>query len=117
MLKPSSCMTLNVPMIDIGSVRVGMTVATMLRRKRKITRTTRTSATTSENFTSLTDCSIDTERSYCTRSLRVGGSPRSISASAFFTALATATVFVPGCRSTANPIERSPSYQLAVLLF
>ncbi len=44
MLKSSSYITENVPMIDIGSVRLGISVATTLRRKRKITSTTSTSA-------------------------------------------------------------------------
>jgi hypothetical protein len=62
----------------IGSVRLGMSVATALRRKKKITRTTSTSATTNENFTSATELLIEIDRSYCTRTLRAGGRPFSI---------------------------------------
>ena len=54
MLKSSRNITENVPMIASGSVRLGMSVATALRRKMKITATTSTSATSSENLTSLT---------------------------------------------------------------
>ena len=54
MLKSSRYITENVPMTDIGSVRLGISVATALRRNRKITAITSTSATMSENFTSAT---------------------------------------------------------------
>ena len=46
-----------------GSAKLGMIVAEMLRRKRKITSTTSTSVSTSVNFTSLTDSWIETDRS------------------------------------------------------
>ena len=44
MLKLSRYITENVPMTDMGSARLGMIVAVTLRRKRKITSTTSTSA-------------------------------------------------------------------------
>ena len=56
-------MTANVAMIERGSARLGMIVAERLRRKRKITSTTRQSVRTSVNRTSLTDARIDSERS------------------------------------------------------
>src|SRR5215831_11956223 len=79
MLKFSMYMTENVPMIAIGRVMLGMIVATALRRKKKITATTSTSATMSENLTSATALLIDTERSYWSRTLIAGGNPFSIS--------------------------------------
>ena len=81
MLKLSTDITENVPMIAIGSVRLGIIVATALRRKKKITATTSTSATSSENFTSATALLIEIDRSYCRCTLSVGGKPFSISAS------------------------------------
>ncbi len=50
-------------MIDIGSARAGMIVAEMLRRKRKITITTRPMVSMRVNFTSSTEARIETERS------------------------------------------------------
>ena len=52
MLKFSTNITENVPMIASGNVRLGMSVATALRRKMKITATTSTSATSNDTFTS-----------------------------------------------------------------
>ena len=48
-------MTANVPTIDTGSARLGMTVAGRFRRNRKMTRTTSTSVSSSVNCTSSTD--------------------------------------------------------------
>ena len=56
--------TANVPITEIGSARLGITVAETLRKKTKMTATTRTSVRTSVNFTSCTDSRIVTERSY-----------------------------------------------------
>ena len=56
-------MTANVPMTEMGSARLGITVAETLRRKRKITMTTSAMASSSVNFTSLTDSRMDCERS------------------------------------------------------
>ena len=50
-------------MIDIGSARLGITVAERLRRKRKITSTTSTSVSSSVNVTSCTDSWIVVARS------------------------------------------------------
>ncbi len=52
-----------VPMIDIGSARLGIRVAERLRRKRKITMTTSASASSRLNCTSRTDSRIDCVRS------------------------------------------------------
>ena len=53
-----------------------MTVAEMLRRKRKITMTTSIRVKRRVNFTSATEARIDSERSLSTLSLTVGGSKR-----------------------------------------
>jgi hypothetical protein len=52
-----------VPTSDIGSARLGITVAETFRRKMKITITTRNSVSMRVNLTSRTDSSIGTERS------------------------------------------------------
>ncbi len=56
-------MTMNVPTIDIGSARLGMTVAETLRRNRKITSTTSAMARSRVNCTSWTESRIETDRS------------------------------------------------------
>ena len=50
-------------MMDIGSARLGMTVADRLRRNRKMTSTTSTRVISSVNVTSCTDSWIVVERS------------------------------------------------------
>ena len=62
-LNPSKYITANVPTIDIGSAMLGITVAEILRRNRKITRITRQTVSSSVNFTSFTESRIDFERS------------------------------------------------------
>ncbi len=56
-------MAANVPTIDMGRARLGITVAETLRRKRKITITTSATVRVSVNFTSFTEFRIDSERS------------------------------------------------------
>ena len=122
MLKSSTYITENVPMIDIGSVRLGISVATVLRRNRKITATTSTSATMSENFTSRTERWIPSERSYWMCTFSDAGSPRSISAStARHPARRRRPCWCPGCRVIMRFTVRSgvppAAYHDAFLLF
>ena len=56
-------MIANVPTIDMGNAMLGMAVAERLRRNRKMTRMTSTSARNKVNFTSSTDERMETERS------------------------------------------------------
>ena len=56
-------MPAKVPTMDMGKARLGMIVADTLRRKRKMTMTTRAMASIRVNCTSLTESRIDTERS------------------------------------------------------
>ena len=56
-------MTAKVEITDMGSARLGMTVAGRLRRKMKMTSTTRKTVSTRVNFTSATDSRMDSERS------------------------------------------------------
>ena len=62
-LYPMRYMTEKVPTMDMGSARLGMTVADRFLRKRKMTITTRKSVSMSVNFTSVTDAWMDSERS------------------------------------------------------
>src|SRR2546423_8459475 len=63
-LYPIKYITENVPMIENGSDRLGMTVAERFLRNKKITITTSASVMSSVSWTSLTDCRIEMERSY-----------------------------------------------------
>ena len=85
-------------MIDIGSATVGMTVAGMLRRKMKITITTRASARISEKRTSSTDWRMVVDRSYITLMLTPAGTSARKVGNSFLTASTTSMVLVPGCR-------------------
>ena len=88
--------TENVPMMDIGSAKLGMIVAVRLRRNRKITSTTSASVSSSVEVTSWTAASIEVDRSYSVATWTAGGISRCTRASAARTRWATATVFVPG---------------------
>ena len=116
-LKFSKYIAANVPTIEVGSASVGMIVARTLRRKRKITSTTRPIASTSENWTSSTDCRIEIERSLSTSRLTEAGSCFLNCGISARIASTTATVFVPGCRCTAMVTLRRPLNQLATRLF
>ncbi len=85
-------------MIDIGSATVGMTVAGILRRKMKITMTTRASARIRENRTSATDSRMVVDRSYITLMPTPAGTSTRNVGSNFLTASTTSMVLVPGCR-------------------
>src|SRR5437879_10157790 len=60
---PHKYITAKVPTIENGSAKLGIRVAGMLRRNKKITITTRISANCSVNFTSCTEFRIVIERS------------------------------------------------------
>ena len=62
-LKPSTYMAAKVPTTDMGRARLGMIVAGILRRNRKMTMTTRHTVSTRVNFTSATDSRMELERS------------------------------------------------------
>ena len=61
------------PTIDIGTARLGMTVAERFRRKRKMTSTTRKIASSSVNLTSFTDSRMEMDRSYSIVRCMAGG--------------------------------------------
>src|SRR5262249_36875330 len=99
-------MIAKVPTIDSGSARLGMIVAETLRRKRKITSTTRTNASNRVERTSASELRIDCERSNRISTCTDGGNHALNVGSSAFTASATSTVLVPGWRCTASTIER-----------
>ena len=95
-LKPNWYMIASAPTSDSGTDRLGMIVAGMLRRKRKITMTTRPTASASSNCTSLTEARIVVVRSV--RGLTVTPAGR-LALSAGSTALMPSTTwmtFAPG---------------------
>ena len=107
----------NVPTIEAGTARLGMSVARTLRRNRKITRTTRAIVRTSVNSTSCTDSRIGTERSKRTSSLSAPGSCALRAGSFALTASTTAIVFEPGCLWIASVTTCLSSYQFPIRSF
>src|SRR5487761_1068995 len=91
-------------MIDMGSARLGIIVADVFRRNRKITSTTKMMAMNKLNFTSFTDCWIDIDLSYSIDRCMAGGMIARNSGSSFRMARTIAIVFVPGCLCTARMI-------------
>ena len=73
-LNPKSDIAPKVPTSDSGTATAGMTVAASVRKKRKITITTRATASSSSNCTSSTDARIVTVRSVRIASWTAGGS-------------------------------------------
>ena len=86
----------NVPMIDMGSARLGMIVAERLRKKRKMTSTTSTIASIRVNLTSPTDSRMDVERSNRISRLTDAGITARKVGNSFLMESTTSTVFVPG---------------------
>ena len=65
-LNPKRYMTPKVPTSERGTATLGIVVAERLRRKRKMTSTTRTTASMSSNCTSLTEARMVVVRSVST---------------------------------------------------
>ena len=97
-LYPRRYIAENVPMMENGRARLGITVADKFRRKRKMTSTTRHSVMSNVVWTSFTDWWIETERSYRVLIWTDAGSCGARLATVAFAASATCTVFVPGWR-------------------
>ncbi len=94
-------------MMDAGSARLGMIVADMFRRNRKMTATTRPIVNSSVNFTSATESRMASDRSERMSSSTDGGSCSRKPGSSFLMSSTTCTTFVPGCFWTASVIARS----------
>ena len=96
-LNPARYMTASVPTKDSGTERLGMIVAETLRRKRKITSTTRTTARPSSNSTSATEARIVLVRSVSTETSTAGSAARSCGNSAWMRSTTSMTL-APGWR-------------------
>ena len=82
-LKPARYMTAKVPTSDSGTDRLGISVAEAVRRNRKITSTTSTTARPSSNCTSATEARIVLVRSVSTAtSIAAGNAARNCGSSA-----------------------------------
>ena len=97
-LYPSRYIAMNVPTIEPGNARLGISVAEMFRRNRKITMITRATVRRSVNFTSRTDSRIGPARSILISRFTGGGSCSRRVGRRARTASTTATTLVPGCR-------------------
>ena len=116
-LKCNRYITANVPTIEVGKASVGIIVARIFLRNRKITMTTSAIASNRENCTSSTELRIEIERSLSTSRLTEAGNCwRNCGMSARM-ASTTATVLVPGWRWIVMVTLRRPLNQLATLLF
>jgi hypothetical protein len=99
-LKPSRYMIASVPTNDSGTDRLGMTVAGMLRRNRKITSTTSAMDRPSSNSTSETEARIVVVRSVSGVTVTAPGRLLCRLGSSALMLSTTAMTFAPGCRST-----------------
>ena len=98
--KPKRYMPASVPTRESGADRLGMRVAGRLRRKTKITSTTRTTARPSSNWTSLTEARIVPVWSERIVTSSPAGSDCSNFGNSALTASTTAITLEPGCRWT-----------------
>ena len=106
--KPIIDITPNVPAIDSGNAMAGMMVARQVRRKARITSTTRAAVSTSVTCTSCTASRIVSERSDRMLILIVGGISRSNCGISALMLSATSTVLASGWRWMLSTIERLP---------
>ncbi len=115
-LKPKRYIAANVPTIDSGTDRLGMSVARVLRRKTKITRTTSTTASDSSNSTSCTEARIVTVRSVSTAMSTSAGSASLNCGRSALMRSTTAITLAPGWRSmlriTAGVVPAQPVRRL-----
>ena len=116
-LKPNRYITENVPAIESGRARLGMSVAETLRRNRKITSTTSVRASSSENCTSSTEARTDSERSYMiSMDSPAGACARKVGSSRLIESTIS-MVLVPGWRWMASSTPRVSLNQAASLSF
>ncbi len=91
-------MTPKVPTMESGTATEGMMVAARLRRKRKITITTRATVSISSNSTSCTEERMVTVRSVSTFTCTVAGRLACNCGSSFLMRSTTAMMLAPGWR-------------------
>ena len=115
--KPVRYITPNVPISDSGTATAGIMVAGTLRRTRKITSTTRPTASISSNSTSLTEARMVTVRSLSTwTSTELGRLPLSCGSNALMRSVTWITL-APGWRCTFNTMAGVLPAQAASLVF
>ena len=95
-LNPNRYMAPNDPTRDNGTAAAGITVAARVRRKRKITMTTKATASINSNCTSLTDPRIVMVRSVSTVTRIEDGKVLSSCGSSFLMRSATSMTLAPG---------------------
>ncbi len=91
-------MTPNVPTSESGTATLGMIVAAIFRRKRKMTITTSATVNASSNSTSATEARMVTVRSVRTSSFTALGSVACSCGRSFLTRSTTEMMFAPGWR-------------------
>src|SRR5271154_5338206 len=116
-LNPHKYMTASVPTNDSGTDRLGISVADGLRRKIKITATTRTIASTSSNSTSATDARIVVVRSVSTAMSTDCGNEACSAGSSAVMLSATEITLAPGWRWTLTITAGVVFIQPASLVF
>jgi hypothetical protein len=99
-LNPARYITAKVPTSDSGTERLGINVADGLRRKTKITATTRTIARPSSNSTSATEARIVVVRSVSTVTSTAAGSDACSAGSSDWMLSTTEITLAPGWRCT-----------------
>jgi hypothetical protein len=115
-LYPSRYMSPNVPISEIGTATLAMTVARRLPRNAKITSTTRATASSSSFSTSATEARMPVVRSASTSTCTDAGNPACSCGNCCLIASTVAITFAPGCRCTLTMIAgisvpASPSRQ------
>ena len=115
--KPARYMTPNVPTSDSGTEKLGMIVAGRLRRNRKITSTTSTTASISSNWTSSTEARTVMVRSVSVVTSTAAGIDAVSCGSIALTRSTTSMTFAPGWRWIFMTIAGVVSFHAASLLF
>ena len=114
-LNPSRYITPKVPTNDSGTATLAMNVAGMLRRNRKITATTRATASISSNSTSSTEARIEVVRSVSNATWTPSGRLASSDGSCFLIWSTVVITLAPGWRWTLRMIagvvlDQAPSW-------
>ena len=99
-VNPNAYIRPKAPISDTGIVTIGMSVARRLRRKKKMTSTTSTIASTIVSNTDPIDFSMNTDVSYETISLMPGGSDAFMRSTSARTALDNSSGLATACLTT-----------------
>ena len=99
-------------MSDMGIASTTLTVLETEPRKNQHMIEVRRIASSSSNFTSETECSMNSVESNMTRKVMPSGRPLPISTTSAFTAWATSTAFAPRCFRMPMPWAGSPAMRV-----